>query len=78
MVTTHVSPETLSMFYGVRRFGYEELLKVFGGEVWASEARLKREFDFYYTDIVLSDLPGLVNSLEGVGGSASLYRTTLG
>jgi len=63
-----VSPETLSRFYGVKKSSYEELLKVLGNEVWASEARLKREFDFYYADIVLSDLPGLVNSLEDVGG----------
>ena len=68
IVMTPVSPETLSRFYGVKRSSYEELLKVFGSGVWASEARLKREFDFYYTDIVLSDLPGLANSLEDMGG----------
>ena len=63
-----VSPETLSRFYGVKKSSYEELLKVLGNEVWVGEARLKREFDFYYTDIVLSDLPGLINSLENIGG----------
>jgi DNA helicase HerA-like ATPase len=63
-----VSAETLSKFYGVRRAGYEELLKVFGSGAWAGEARLKREFDFYHTDVVVSDLPGLVNSLESKGG----------
>jgi DNA helicase HerA-like ATPase/DNA-binding MarR family transcriptional regulator len=63
-----VSPETLSRFYGVRRANYEELLRIFGGEVWVGEARLKREFDFYYTDIVVADVPGLVNSLESRGG----------
>ena len=64
---TPVSPETLSRFYGVKRSSYEELLGVFDGVVWAGEARLKREFDFYYTDIVVSDVPGLVNSLSGKG-----------
>jgi hypothetical protein len=63
-----VSPETLSKHYGVRKSSYGEVLEVFGGEVWVGEARLRREFDFYHTDIVLSDLPGLVNSLESVGG----------
>ena len=63
-----VSSETLSRFYGVRKSSYEELLKVFNSEVWVSEARLKREFDFYYTDIVVADIPGLVNSLENKGG----------
>lgn len=60
-----VSAEILSKFYGVRRSSYEELLGVFDGMVWAGEARLKREFDFYYTDIFVSDVPGLVNSLGG-------------
>ncbi|MEM0005036.1 MAG: hypothetical protein QXN97_06870 [Desulfurococcaceae archaeon] len=63
-----VSPETLSRFYGVKKSSYEELLKVFNNEVWASEARLKREFDFYHTDVVVADIPGLVNSLENKGG----------
>jgi hypothetical protein len=65
-----VSPETFSRFYGVKKSSYEEVLKLFNNEVWAGEARLKREFDFYYTDIVLTDLPGLVNSLKGMGGWA--------
>jgi len=63
-----VSPETLSRFCGVKKSSYEELLKVFNSEVWASEARLKRELDFYYTDIVVADIPGLANSLENKGG----------
>ena len=46
-----VSPKTLSRFYGVKRSGYEELFNVFSSEVWAGEARLKREFDFYHTGI---------------------------
>jgi hypothetical protein len=65
---TPVNPETLSRFYGVKKSSHEELLKVFNNEVWASEARLKREFDFYHTDIVVADIPGLVNSLENKGG----------
>ncbi|MCC6024133.1 MAG: hypothetical protein LM600_05475 [Thaumarchaeota archaeon] len=63
-----VSPETLSRFYGVKRSGYEEFFKVFGSEIWVGEARLKREFDFYYTDIIVADIPGLANSLESKGG----------
>ena len=63
-----VSPETLSRFYGVKKSSYEEFFKVFGSEVWAGEARLKREFDFYHTDIVVADIPGLVNSLENKSG----------
>jgi len=68
MVMTPVSPETLSKFYGVKKSSYEELHKVFNNEVWVGEARLKREFDFYYTDIVVADIPGLVNSLENKSG----------
>jgi hypothetical protein len=29
-------------------------------------------FDFYHTDIVLSDLPGLVNSLKSAGDVSSV------
>jgi hypothetical protein len=72
-----VSPETLSRFYGVKKSSYEELLRVLGNEVWAGEARLKREFDFYHTDIVVADIPGLVNSLESKGGvCVSVSRDT--
>jgi hypothetical protein len=63
-----VSPETFSKFYGVKRASYEELFNVLGGEVWDGGSRLKHEFDFYYTDIVVADVPGLVNSLESKGG----------
>ena len=65
---TPVSPETLSRFYGVRKSSYEEFFNVFEGIAWVGDARLKREFDFYYTDIVVSDIPGLVNSLSSRGG----------
>jgi hypothetical protein len=58
---------TSSRFYGVKRTSHEELFSVLGGEVWDCEARLKREFDFYYTDIVVADVLGLVNSLESKG-----------
>jgi hypothetical protein len=63
-----VSPETLSRFYSVKKSSYEELLRVLGNEVWVGEARLKREFDFYHTDIVVADIPGLVNSIENKSG----------
>jgi len=56
------------MFYGVKRSSYEDLFRIFGNVVWAGDARLKQEFDFYYTDIVVSDIPGLVNFLSGKGG----------
>ncbi|MEM4914048.1 MAG: ATP-binding protein, partial [Desulfurococcaceae archaeon] len=36
--------------------------------IHVSEARLKSSFDFWFTDIIVSDVPGLVNSLEAVGG----------
>ena len=58
-----VSPETLSRFYGVKKSSHEELLRVLGNEVWVGEARPEREFDFYHTDIVVADTPGLANSL---------------
>jgi hypothetical protein len=67
-----VNPKTLSKHYGVRKSSYREVLKEFGCEVWVGEARPRREFDFYRTDIVLSDLPGLVNSLESVGDVSSI------
>jgi hypothetical protein len=41
-----MNPEILSRFYDVKKSSYEELLKVFNSEIWASEVRLKREFDF--------------------------------
>jgi len=73
---TSVSPETFSRFYGARGSSYEELLGVFDGIVWVGEVRLKREFDFYYTDILVSDVPGLMNSLNE-RGSASQSRGIL-
>jgi len=53
--------------HGVKKSSHEELLKVFNNEVWASKARLEWEFDFYHTNIVVADIPGLVNSLENKG-----------
>lgn len=68
-VETPTSPDTLKSFFGVSKSSYEDLLKVFGGGVRASDARLKSSFDFWFTDVVVSDLPGLVNSLgDEVGG----------
>jgi len=69
---SNVSPETLSRFYGVKKSSYEELLRVFNSEVWASEARPKREFNFYHTDIVVAGIPGLVNFLENKDGGTRL------
>jgi hypothetical protein len=63
-----VSLETLSRFYRVKKSGYEEFFKVFGSEVWVSEARLKHEFYFCHADIIEADIPGLVNSPENKGG----------
>ena len=31
-------------------------------------SKAQAEFDFYHTDIVVADIPGLVNSLENKGG----------
>ncbi len=67
-VETPVSMETLKDLFGVSKAGYDDLLKLFGNEVRASEARLKSSFDFWFVDLAVSDLPGLVNSLEDVGG----------
>jgi len=63
-----VSAETLLRFYSVRRSSYEDILRIIDCEIWVGEVKLKREFDFYYTDIVLSDTPGLVNSIGDNGG----------
>ncbi|MEM4546986.1 MAG: DUF87 domain-containing protein [Nitrososphaerota archaeon] len=65
---TPVSVDTLKNFFGVSRAGYDGILQLFNNEIHVSEARLKSSFDFWFTDIVVSDVPGLVNSLEAVGG----------
>ena len=66
-IDTPISQETLQQFFGVRKASYEELLKVFGERVFASEARLRRSYDFWFTDFGVSDLPGLVNELANSG-----------
>ncbi|MEM4958403.1 MAG: ATP-binding protein [Nanopusillaceae archaeon] len=67
-VETSVSMDTLKNFFGVSRASYDSILQLFSNEIHVSEARLKNSFDFWFTDIVVSDIPGLVNSLEAVGG----------
>ncbi|MCC6015028.1 MAG: hypothetical protein LM564_04915, partial [Desulfurococcaceae archaeon] len=68
LVETPVSGETLQRFFGVRRTALEELLGMLGGGVlYASEARLKRAQDFWFSDYGISDLPGLVNQLAEAG-----------
>ncbi|MEM1694697.1 MAG: ATP-binding protein, partial [Ignisphaera sp.] len=64
---TPISIDTLKNFFGVSRASYDEILQLFNNEIYASEARLKKSFDFWFIDIIVSDIPGLVNSLE-VGG----------
>ena len=66
-VDTPVSQETLQRFFGVRKASYEELLKIFGEKVCVSEARLRRSYDFWFTDFAVSDIPGLVNGLANSG-----------
>lgn len=68
--TQHIinAENNLRVSSGVKRSNYEELFKILSSEVWIGEARLKREFGFYYTDIVVADIPGLVNSLESKDG----------
>jgi len=65
-VDAPTSQETLQQFFGVKKASYEDLLKVFGGKVFASEARLRRSYDFWFTDFGVSDLPGLVNELASM------------
>ena len=68
LVETPVSGETLQRFFGVRRASLEELLGLLGGGVLhASEARLRRTQDFWFSDYGISDLPGLVNQLAEAG-----------
>jgi hypothetical protein len=66
-VDAPTSQETLQQFFGVRKASYEELLKVFGEKVWISEARLRRSYDFWFTDFAVADIPGLVSGLAGSG-----------
>jgi DNA helicase HerA-like ATPase len=66
-VDAPTSQETLQQFFGVKKASYEELLKIFGGKVFASEARLRRGYDFWFTDFAVADIPGLVNGLASNG-----------
>jgi DNA helicase HerA-like ATPase len=66
-VDAPTSQETLQQFFGVKKASYEDLLKIFGGKVFASEARLKRSYDFWFADFAVGDIPGLVNGLANSG-----------
>jgi DNA-binding MarR family transcriptional regulator/energy-coupling factor transporter ATP-binding protein EcfA2 len=66
-IDTPISQETLQQFFGVKKTSYEDLLKIFGGKVFASEARLRRSYDFWFTDFAVADIPGLVNGLASSG-----------
>jgi hypothetical protein len=59
---------TLSSFHDVGKSSCEELLKVFSIEVWASEERVNRGFDFYPTGIVVTNVISLVDSLGNKRG----------
>ncbi|MEM4485882.1 MAG: ATP-binding protein [Zestosphaera sp.] len=67
-IETPTSSDTLKNFFGVSKASHDSVLQLFNNEVYVSEARLKNSFDFWFTDVVITDLAGLVNSLEGVGG----------
>ncbi|MEM4676163.1 MAG: DUF87 domain-containing protein, partial [Nitrososphaerota archaeon] len=60
--------DTLKSFFSVSKSTYDSLLHLFNNEIYVSDARLKSHFDFWFTDIIVSDVPGLVNSLEFPGG----------
>lgn len=69
-----VSPETLSKFYGVKRVGYEELLKMFGSEAWAwfrlENVEYNRGMEL---DHVLEELIALLIAMDmGTGRAAGL------
>jgi len=66
-VDAPTSQETLQQFFGVKKASYEDLLKIFSGKVFASEARLRRSHDFWFIDFSIADLPGLVNELANSG-----------
>ncbi|MEM1842239.1 MAG: ATP-binding protein [Ignisphaera sp.] len=67
-IETPVSIDTLKSFFSGSKTSYDNVLQLFNNEIHASEAKLKNSFDFWFTDIVVSDVPGLVNSLDIVGG----------
>lgn len=61
-------PATLRGFFGVYEKSYEDFLKIFKGVVWVAESRLKRSSELWFSDLIISDLPGLINSLNFPGG----------
>ncbi len=67
-VETPVSADTLRNYFGVSEASYRDVLELLNNEVCVSDARLKNGLDFLLSDLVVSDIPGLVNSLEFPGG----------
>lgn len=65
---TPTYPATLRGFFGVYEKNYGDFLKIFKGVVWVAESRLKRSNELWFSDLIISDLPGLVNSLNFPGG----------
>ncbi|MEM2018990.1 MAG: hypothetical protein QXM34_04450, partial [Zestosphaera sp.] len=65
---TPTYPATLRGFFGVYERSYGDLLKTFKGVVWVAESRLKRSNELWFSDLIISDLPGLINSLSFPGG----------
>ncbi|MEO3993836.1 MAG: DUF87 domain-containing protein [Desulfurococcaceae archaeon TW002] len=61
-------PATLRGYFGVSEKSYEDLLKIFKGVAWVAEFRLKRCNELWFSDLIISDLPGLINSLGFPGG----------
>ncbi|MFN3268818.1 MAG: hypothetical protein ACK416_06135, partial [Zestosphaera sp.] len=60
---TPVYPATLRGYFGVSEKSYEDLLKIFKEVVWVADFRLKRHSELWFSDLIISDLPGLINSL---------------
>lgn len=59
---------TLRGFFGVYEKNYGDLLKIFRGVAWVAESRLKRSNELWFSDLIISDLPGLIDSLSFSGG----------
>ncbi|MGC8678319.1 MAG: ATP-binding protein [Fervidicoccaceae archaeon] len=65
---TASSLETLRAFFGVEKASLRDVMGIFGRELWVGDARVKREEDFFLSEVFVSDIAGLVNSLEFRGG----------
>ncbi|MEM3535763.1 MAG: ATP-binding protein [Fervidicoccaceae archaeon] len=64
LLDTSTSPNTLRAYFESRQFSYDNFLEALGRSVYASEARLKREEDFWLGNFSISDLPGTMDSLD--------------